>query len=140
MIDEELQTALKERMSTVKSILQLHSEGKSSQEISTKLRVAMSYIVDVLKKGHDTMLQEISAQYGIQSEDIPEEKSSLKKEEKKKKPAYPKNHEFICIDCTESLTQIEDFLYEGNAIRMYQCEKCSKVYPHTLDSQKYFGV
>jgi len=140
MLDEELQTALKERMTTVKSILQLHNEGKTSHEISIKTKTAISYITDVLKKGYDNMLQEIGSQYGIQSEDKPKTKSSLKKEEKKKEPAYPKNHDFVCIDCAKPLIQIEDFVYEGNAIRMYQCKECKKVYPHTLDSQKYFGV
>ena len=139
MLNEELQQMFKNRISDIKHILELHSEGKSSREISTKTRTAESYVIYVLKSGFDGIAEEVAKQYGLKLEDIPKEKSSLKKEEKKE-PEYPESHEFICIDCAEPLIQIEDLIYESNTIRMYQCKKCKKVYPHTLDSQKYFGV
>lgn len=127
----------KNRMSDIKEILQLHSEGKTSQEISTKTRTAESYVVYVLKSGLEGMSKEIAEQYGINAEDIPKEKSSLKKEDKVDKPHPSTNQELLCMDCTQILQQIESVVFNDFTFRMYKCPKCGKAYPHPLDSQGY---
>lgn len=135
MSQEESERHLKARMSDVSEILKLHSEGKSIQDISTKVRVGLSYTVDVLKKGYDTMEQEIASQYGMKlvkesTEPTTKEGSSQKKETKTEQ-------DFLCVDCNKVLKQIDDVVHEGYTFRMYRCLKCKKVYPHPQDSQNY---
>lgn len=82
MSNEESERHLKERMFDIKEILKLHSEGKTSREISTKVRVAESHVVEVLKKGYDVMYKEIASLYGIKPiSEKSKEESSLKNEE-----------------------------------------------------------
>lgn len=140
MDEERIQQMFKDRISDVRYILELHSEGKTSQEISTKTRTAESYVVQCLKTGYDEMVKEIATQYNLKVEDIPKEKSSLKKESvKEDKPPPSTNQELLCMDCTKVLTQIEDVVFNDFVFRMFKCLVCGKVYPHPLDSQNYLS-
>ncbi len=140
MEDEQIQQMFKNRISDINYILELHSEGKTSQEISTKTRTAESYVISVLKSGLEGMSKEIAEQYNIRIEEQPKGKSSLKRESViEDKPHPSTNQEFLCMDCTQILEQIESVVFNDYTFRMYRCPKCKKVYPHPLDSQKYLG-
>lgn len=115
----EIKQAYEARMNAIRTILQLHTQKKSSQDIGRAVRVAESYVIEVLKKGEDRMSKELAELYGVRP------------------IVKPVSTDILCNRCKVPYNEHDTQNVSGFVLRLIKCPKCKTVIYHPVDIQEY---
>ena len=125
MIDE-MQEVCDIKIKQIKDIITEHKKGKSTKQIASKMRIAESYLLDVVRKGEKQAISDTKKLYGISDDDVTSH------------GMIPSTHEYLCEDCGDTLMDGKpETAEDGYIFRTLDCPKCKKHHFNPLDIRRY---
>lgn len=123
-----------------KSIIDMADKGMSTWDIASKLKVAESFVSDIIKKGMERHLKAISQMLNVHiiddihvTDNIHTTKTIKVKPENPEPKKSLQKKQYICPLCKLTLIQSDFIEYKGHKIRTMKCKKCTGIYYNPED-------